>query len=224
MPDTLEAVAAIVLALLPGALYVWAFERPVGAWGIRLTDRILRFVGVSAVLHALAAPLTYALWVGYVRSGRLAAGRAPVLLWLAVLAYVALPIALGTVVGRATQRGRRWATVLTGPNPAPRAWDYLFESRSAGWVRLRLKSGTWIGGAYGVRADGVRSYVAGYPDEQDLFLAEAAHVDEETGEFVLDAEGAPALRGSGILVRWSEVEYLDFFEPEEFGPWEDEPL
>src|SRR4029079_5530354 len=59
MPDTLEAVAALVLALLPGALYVWAYERPVGAWGIGLSDRVLRFVGVSAILHALLAPLTY---------------------------------------------------------------------------------------------------------------------------------------------------------------------
>jgi hypothetical protein len=34
----------------------------------------------------------------------------------------------------------------------------------------------------------------------------------ETGEFLLDDEGMPISKGSSILVRWAEVEYLDFFE------------
>jgi hypothetical protein len=62
VPDTLQSIAVLVLALLPGALYVWAFERQAGRWGIGLSDRLLRFVGGSAVFHALGAPLTYWLW------------------------------------------------------------------------------------------------------------------------------------------------------------------
>jgi hypothetical protein len=59
MPETFQSLAVLVLALLPGSLYVWAFERQAGAWGIRLADRLFRFVGFSAVLHALIAPITY---------------------------------------------------------------------------------------------------------------------------------------------------------------------
>ena len=100
MPETFQALAVLVLALLPGALYVWAFERQVGAWGIRLSDRVLRFVGFSAFLHAVFAPLTYRLWIAFVRTGRLSDGDAPVALWLAVLVFVALPTGIGSAAGR----------------------------------------------------------------------------------------------------------------------------
>jgi hypothetical protein len=74
MPETFQALMVLVVALLPGALYVWAFERFAGAWGVRFSDRVLRFVEVSAVLHAVAAPLSYWLWAAYIRSGRLVEG------------------------------------------------------------------------------------------------------------------------------------------------------
>jgi hypothetical protein len=45
-------------------------------------------------------------------------------------------------------------------------------------------------------------------------------VDPQTGESELDTNGEVVLTGSGILVRWSEVEYLDFIEfpPPPTGP------
>ena len=52
MVDTFQALWILLLAFLPGALYVWAFEREAGGWGLGVTDRVLRFVGVSAVFHA----------------------------------------------------------------------------------------------------------------------------------------------------------------------------
>jgi hypothetical protein len=129
------------------------------------------------------------------------------------LLYVAIPIALGVVVGRGTVQQRTWSRALTGPSPAPRAWDYVFGLQPDGWVRVRLKSGVWLGGAFSsVGDEGLRSYAAGYPDEQDLFLAEAYSVDPESGEFELDANGDVVPTGSGILVRWAEVEYLDFID------------
>jgi hypothetical protein len=136
----------------------------------------------------------------------------PLFLWLAPLAWVSVPVAAGTLVGWGARRGLGWARAVTGPNPAPRAWDHLFGSAPDGWIRIRLKSGRWLAGAYAKMPDGSRSYAAGYPEDQDLYLVEAIEVDPESGEFLLDAEGEPALRGSGILVRWEEVEYLDFSE------------
>lgn len=212
MPDTFQAFGVLLFGLLPGALCVWSFERQVGAWGIRLTDRILRFIGVSAVFHAALAPLTYRLWLDFVASNRLRSGDAPLMLWLVVVAYVAAPIGFGTWVGRDTRRQRPWALAFTGPDPAPRAWDHLFGTRPDGWIRLRLKSGIWLGGAYATRPDGARSYAAGYPEDQDLYLAEAVIVDPDSGEFLLDDELRPVSRGCAILVRWDEVEYLDFIE------------
>lgn len=81
------------------------------------------------------------------------------------LAYVAVPAPAGTLVGVAVRRRRRWVWALVGRDPAPRAWDHLFADRPVGWVRLKLKSGTWLAGAFAADGDGRRrSYAAGYPE------------------------------------------------------------
>jgi hypothetical protein len=180
--------------------------------GVKLSDRVFRFIGFSAILLALSAPATYALWHEYVRAGRLSSGELPLTLWAVPLVYVGLPIVIGSLIGRGTRNRKAWAKLFTGPDPAPRAWDHLFGSTPDGWIRLRLKSGIWLGGAFVRRADGSRSYAAGYPEDQDLYLLEAVDVDPETGTFVVDDDGAPVSRGSSILIRWAEVEYLDFIE------------
>jgi len=77
----------------------------------------------------------------------------------------------------------------------------MCSSGPRGWVRLRLKGGTWLGGAFATRADGTRSCAAGYPERQDLYLVESVEVDPETGSFLLDDEGTPVSRGSSILIR-----------------------
>lgn len=211
MPSTFQAVAVLTVALLPGALYLWAFERLAGRWGIGLSDRVLRFVGGSAIFHAALAPGSYWFWSD--QSPLLRAGE-PVSWWLwpLVIAYVVVPVAGGTWVGWGTRRRAGWARLFTGPDPAPRAWDYLFQHEADGWVRLRLKSGGWIGGAYATAADGRRSYTAGYPEPQDLYLATAVDVDPETGEFRRESGGDVAVLEGGILIRWDEVEYLQFID------------
>lgn len=210
MPDTFQAIGVIVIALLPGALYVWAFERQAGRWGVGLSDRILRFVGGSAVFHSAVAPLTYWLWADqWIRIRD--AESLSWWLWPLVMAYVALPVLGGTFVGRGVRREARWTAFFTGPDPAPRAWDHLFGQKADGWVRLRMKSGGWIGGAY-ADANGRRSYSAGYPEPQDIYLAAAVDLDPETGEFNFDTAGNIPLLDGGILVRWEEVEHLEFID------------
>lgn len=169
-------------------------------------------MGVSAVFQALFAPMTLWIWRTFVATGRFRTGDLPFAVWPIAITYVLVPIVLGTVVGRGTLARTGWAKMITGPSPAPRAWDYLFGLRPDGWVRLRLKSGVWIGGAYTSNVEGIDSYAAGYPDEQDLLIAEAYVLDPDSGEFALDEQGDVVPTGSTILVRWSEVEYLDFID------------
>ena len=210
MPNTFQAVVVLVVGLLPGALYVWAFERQAGRWGVGLSDRLLRFVGGSALFHAAVAPVTYWVWANRWDAVRSAE---PVSWWMwpLVLAYVAVPAIAGTIVGIGVRREKSWTTVFTGPDPAPRAWDHLFGQKADGWVRLRMKSGAWIGGAF-ADANGRRSYAAGYPEPQDVFLAAAVQLDAETGAFVVDEGGQVQLLEGGILVRWEEVEHLEFID------------
>ncbi len=134
----MQGLVVLVVALLPGALYIWAFERLVGSWGVRFADRALRFVGVSAVLHALALPLTGDFWLDLVGSRVPLRATADISLWVPVLLYVGVPIALGTLIGWGTRNEFRWARIFTGPEPAPRAWDQLFGGGRRGWIRVRL--------------------------------------------------------------------------------------
>ena len=208
--ETFEAIAVAAVALLPGALYVWAFERQVGKWGIGLSDRLFRFFGTSALFHALIAPATYGFWATFIESGDVGEGRPlPLWLWAVVLGYVGVPFTLGTVVGIGTRNGDSRARFFTGPDPAPRAWDHFFASRPDGWIRMRLKSGAWIGGAYAPSDEGIQSYAAGYPEPQDLFLAHTVEINPDTGEF-LRADGEPILRDTSLLIGWDEVELLEF--------------
>ncbi|MCA1825231.1 MAG: DUF6338 family protein [Mycobacteriales bacterium] len=214
MPDSFQGTAVIVAALLPGGLYTWAFERQVGRWGISLTDRLLRFVGFAALVHALAAPATYAVYRAWLHSGDLGAGRVSAwAIWGVALAYVLLPTLAGVVVGIATRKRSRWATWITGRNPAPRAWDYFFSTAPKGYVRLKLKGddgGGWIAGTLGERPRRLRqSYSAGYPEKQDLYLAETFEVDDD-GDMLTGDGNRPIPRGSGVLLDWSEVAYLEF--------------
>lgn len=212
MPATVIALVIALLALLPGALYVWAFEQQAGSWGVNARDRLQRFAGASAIFLALQMPAIYQCYREFVVTGDLAAGRPlPPLAWAVPALVVLVPFALGRIVGRATYQRRGWARVLTGPAPAPRAWDDLFaQADLSGWVVLRLKAGGWLGGFWGAStATRLRSYAAGYPEAQDLLLAETAEVDAD-GNFVLDGDGRPTLTGAAALVRWDEVDYAFF--------------
>lgn len=133
---------------------MWSFERQAGRWGIGFSDRVLRFVGASAILHAAIAPLTYLAWA---RLWPALDDRGPVpwLLWLVTIAFVAVPVGAGWGVGLGARSSRLWASVFTGPDPAPRAWDFLFQGKRNGWIRLKLKSGTWLAGAYATSQDGI---------------------------------------------------------------------
>lgn len=158
------------------------------------------------------APVSYWVWKSYLRSGTVARGETlPWALWLLVIAFVVLPLIAGTVVGLGTRAGWGWARFFTGPDPAPRGWDYFFTSRPDGWMRLKLKSGPWVGGAFAPTDSGLASYAAGYPEEQDLFLARTVEVDPDTGEFQL-SDGRPIMRDSSLLIRWDEVEFLEFID------------
>jgi Family of unknown function (DUF6338) len=222
MPSSAVGLLVVFVAVLPGALYIWAFEREVGRWGIGLADRVLRFIGVSALFLAfLAYPIRY-LWVRYLHV--LAADRGdfknlvvdggalPWWLLVVPLAYVGAPVILGTLAATAVRRDWRAARILVGPDPAPRAWDALFSPRPAGVVRVRLQDDLgWVGGLFGAE-----SYAAGYPEQpQDLYL-ESAYQLLDDGSFALDDDGDFVELGSGLLLRWEDVLHLEFFaEPVE---------
>lgn len=91
MPTSFEAVAVLFVALLPGALYIWSFERLAGRWGVGLSDRVLRFVGASAIVHSVLAPASYWLWTSKWPSIATGASN-PLWLWAIAGTYVVVPL------------------------------------------------------------------------------------------------------------------------------------
>jgi len=215
--DTFEGVAITILAVLPGALFTWSFEREVGNWGAGLADRVYRFVGFSAMFHAALAWPEYLLWKRYLHIAN-AAGTGfhdvftsggSIDPWAALVpvVYVGLPVFLGFLASRSVRAGGRLGRVLVGRNPAPRAWDDLFWRGPALVVRLKLMDGEWVGGLFGDR-----SYASGYPEPQDPLLEEAYQIGDD-GTFAQGDERQDFVSlGSSILISWSEVQFLESFE------------
>ena len=213
--STFQALAVALLALLPGASYTFAYERVVGGFGVSLSDRLVRFLAASALFAALFSGPGMLLYRNFVASGQLGRGDVNAVLFeLVVLAYVVVPTAVGSFVGYGQKNRWQWITLLIGDSPEPRAWDYLWRPGVEGVVRVKLKSGSWLGGVFGTTVSGQRSYAAGYPEKEDLYLSLQVKVDAMTGEFEQDLDGGPVpVEGaSGLLLRWEEIEYLDFQE------------
>lgn len=70
MISTFQALAVALLFILPGAAYTFALERVGGSFGVKLADRIFRFLAASAVFQALLSGVE--LWA--YRSGSPAGG------------------------------------------------------------------------------------------------------------------------------------------------------
>ncbi len=216
MIATYQALIVAVLALLPGASYTFALERTMGSYGINFSDRLVRFLAASAIFHALASGPEYLLYRSYLAKNTLTQGRID---WWALellaFAYVFVPIVIGVLAGSARKRDWKLGRMIVGVNLEPRAWDYIWGDKCQGVVRLKLKSGTWLAGIYGTRADERRSYAAAYPTmDSDLYLATALEVDPDTGELAIGDDKKPIRLDdkTGILMRWTEIEYLEIQE------------
>lgn len=219
MIGTLEALFVVLVAVLPGAVYTIALENRGAAWAWPRTDpgsQVIRFVGASASFHAVFAPVTYLGYKHLVLTDALTAGTAELYWWPVLLSYLVLPYIWGEI----TIRSRKWkfhnrglnrmiyrvVSLYTASAPEPRAWDWLFSKPGVtGTVRLQLTTGEWKVGYWG------DSYASSYGEDGDLYMA-VQYVTDGDGGLALDDTGAPQPVGAGLLIRWSEVRYLEFSE------------
>lgn len=219
MISTFQALLVAVIALLPGATYMFAVERFNVSYGLAFADRLVRFLAASAAFAAVFAGPAYVLHNRYIRSGELSSGH--VSWWLVevvAIVYVAFPATAGSLVGYGrTQVGGawKWARWVSGDSIEPRAWDYFWRVHRNGVVRMHLKSGTWLAGLHGYSTGSVkRSYASGHPEPGDVYLYQSLLIDPGTGALVVDQEGraVPVPGAPGLLIRWDEIEYLDVLE------------
>ncbi len=217
LPDTVSGFLIVLIFVLPGSVYTWAYERQNSAYGVTFTDRVLRFIAVSVIFHLVLAWPEYALYRVAV------AGREEVLtgqfalLWVGLLILVAVPATLGTILGglyatRTDRTGWNWIrrhvsaeteqrllNLALGRTPAPRAWDDFFSERPSAYLRIRLEDDKWLAGKFAAG-----SYAGGFPHDTDLYLEEAWEVDQVTGALGNVALGYPVYVPAASI-RWIEV-------------------
>ena len=148
----LIALAIVIVAVIPGSMYTWAYEREASAFGVTLADRTLRFIAISLLFHLALGWPEYTLYRVALAGPHFEVGQFAAI-WIAVLLVVAMPVFIGTVLGGlyatrnsredwdvirsrlSPERERRLLRLALGRTPAPRAWDDLFSDRPTMYLR-----------------------------------------------------------------------------------------
>ncbi|MDQ1537583.1 MAG: hypothetical protein QOE58_1976, partial [Actinomycetota bacterium] len=215
---SLVGLAIILIAVIPGSMFTWAYEREASAFGVTLADRTLRFIAISLLFHLLLGWPEYLLYRVALAGPRFEGGQFAAV-WAALLLVVGLPAVIGTVLGGlyATRNSREGWTVIRkrlsaereqrllrlslGRTPAPRAWDDLFSDRPTMYLRIQTTDGIPIAGLF---ADD--SYAGGFPHDADLFLEDTWDLTED-GSFG-QSLGYPVYIPAGQIARMEIVRPL----------------
>lgn len=214
-PTSLIALVIVIVAVLPGSMYTWAFERQVTAYGATLADRVLRFIALSVIFHLVLGWIEYWLFRSAFAGEKFGGGQFAIA-WAAVAVLVVVPAAAGTVVGglyasRSDRDGWGWVRrrlsapqedkalqFILGRTPAPRAWDDLFSERLTAYLRIETVDGTAVAGLF---ADA--SYAGGFPHDADLYLEQAWSMDDEG--LLIEPLGYPVYIPAGQIARMEIV-------------------
>jgi uncharacterized protein DUF6338 len=220
VPDSFEALSVLVIALVPGALFVYALERQTGAWGSKFSDRLLRFIVISLVFELIAIPVSYVLWRQYTFPTPFFSKAQPFpwKLYHFTILYLAVPFVAGWFVGMGYDRRWPWVErVFRQLVQAPRAWDALFSRRPVGYVRMLIKvePPTWVAGAFVSRTPHDRAWVGNFPEAPDIYCPIRLACHPETGEFIKDVDPTSGRRmvrqmAGSLLVDGQSIAYLEF--------------
>ena len=204
IPGTVQQLTILLVLVLPGVFYQAVRER---LSGVRAAEnepqnRLLRAIAAGALLDAVYAvavgPLLVQLLGGTATAPFTGVVQHPRLAGLAgLLLVVVVPSAVAWAEGRWVRR-----RALARYEPTPTAWDALFHGSGSCFVRVRLKSGLWVGGWLGSN-----SAVSAYPQPGDLYLQTQYRMAAD-GSFVGRMPGS-----AGVYVKAADVEVLELLRP-----------
>ncbi|MEV0322225.1 DUF6338 family protein [Streptomyces sp. NPDC050658] len=200
VPGTVQQLTILLILVLPGVFHQAVRERLRGGVAAEQEpqNRIVRAIAAGALLDAVYA-VAAGPWLVRILSG---GGDGPLAGVMreprragiaALLLIVVVPSALAWAQAAWSRRHAR-----ARYEPTPTAWDALFRDRGSCFVRMRLKSGLWVGGWLGSR-----SAVSAYPQDGDLYL-QAQYRMGSDGTFLGKVPGT-----AGVHVRASDIEVLE---------------
>lgn len=185
LPSTFQALAVLLLAIVPGFLATSFWVRA-KTWKGRGPDllTILQSIAVSLVIQVVMAPLTTS-WLYPVRA-HLEKYPWRVSIWAALVVLV-VPWAGGTLLGRladvvfdpiAIGTGGSWRRTLGWlfrPAPPPTIWDWLFTANppDGTFLVFEFSDGKRVAGTYSAGSIALTS-----PEPQGIFLSEEWILDE----------------------------------------------
>ncbi len=205
VPDTLQQLTILLVLVLPGVVYQSVRERLRGMLPSEREpqNRLMRAIAVGTLLDGLYLLVAGPRLVRIISGGQgnsplgglskdpRAAGLA------ALLLIVAIPS--GVAWAEATWTARR---LRARYDPVPTAWDAMFSDQESCFVRIRTKSGLWVGGWLSTR-----SAVSAYPQDQDIYL-QTQYQMRPDGGFV-----APVRDSGGVYVRGVDIEVIEMLLP-----------
>jgi uncharacterized protein DUF6338 len=205
VPDTVQQLTILLVLVLPGVFYQAVRERLRGVLPAEREpqNRLLRAIAVGVILDAVYAVIAGPWLVGLASGGPKGSAlgglaRQPRAAGLAALLLV-VAVPAGVAWAEATWTARR---LRARYDPAPTAWDALFRDRGSCFVRIRTKSGLWVGGWLGSR-----SAVSAYPNDPDIYL-QRQYTMRADGTFVTRVPGS-----AGVYVRGADIEVIEMLEP-----------
>ena len=222
MPSTLTALALLLVAVVPGAVALTAYEHAAGRTRGDSNDRIVRFVVATALLAPVVVMFAWLFWrrVLHVPNGAggfrnvLRDGQPSAWWTLAPPAYITAAASAGWIAGSGRERWMRWRMSRRSNRNAPRGtrpWDMLFAGGDPSVVACRLRDGRAVGGLFG----GASFASYGSAAERELVLERAYQVDEDA-TVLRDEQGVPLDHGQGGRVHIREADIL-FIRIEELG-------
>ncbi|MFF0204775.1 DUF6338 family protein [Streptomyces sp. NPDC005017] len=227
MSTTLPFLVLALLALLPGALFVYTIEALLQRYGGDVADRTMRFIAASAVLWLPFFWVLYMLYTHIWHVQRSVAGRVvyvnrfttndlPQWFYWVIAGYVAVPILLGAFVAFLIRNSTKAQDIVIGKPLSRSAWQTLFKYGGGG-------NNTGTGRALVVRAqlnDEDATVVAGYfgpqsvtpagESEGDVWLEAQVRLDDQ-GQLRLDGQENPVYE-PGIYLRRENVLWLEAYE------------
>lgn len=187
MPSNLDAIAALLLAIVPGFLAssAWARAR---TWKGHSGDlrTILQSLAGSLVVQVVASPLT----IGWLFPHRHELERFPerIAAWLALVVLV-LPVALGFGIAWLVHEARGRDLPVFRWREWPSAWDWMMTMcpPSDRFVMVEFKNGRKVAGYFAAGAQAITS-----PDRHGIYLSPQWQLDEDD-EFVRPIPGSDGL-------------------------------
>lgn len=188
--DSPEAFQVVLYFVVPGLIAVFVRAQFLTGRLQKHTDAILSYLPISLIYWALA--MLAGLTVKQISESS----------YIAFLAIFVGPAIFGALLGLNARleliRGLLRKAKLNPVHPVPTAWDWKFHRQEPQFVLVTMTDGECVAG----RFDG-KSFASSDPLERDIYIEKVFEI-QDSGPWRDVGE-------KGILIRPSEVRYIEFF-------------